>query len=104
MPGLVGARAQVNTVQAWLVDVVGAPVVATLLADAVVDGILTCMEGSHPSFHEYAQYLGFQADSDDNYQWIVNEFMSERQQVEGYRHLYWHWCQHGKVLAMTFCA
>jgi hypothetical protein len=44
---------------------------------AVVDGIMTCMEGSHPTFHEYAQYLGYQADSDDNYQWIVNEFMSQ---------------------------
>jgi len=44
---------------------------------AVVDGIMTCMEGSHPSFFEYAQYLGFQQDSDDNYQWIVNEFMSQ---------------------------
>jgi hypothetical protein len=44
---------------------------------AVVDGIMTCMEGSHPSFFEYAQYLGFMQDSDDNYQWIVNEFMSQ---------------------------
>jgi hypothetical protein len=44
---------------------------------AVVEGIMTCMEGTHPSFHEYAQYLGFLSDSDDNFQWIVNEFMTE---------------------------
>merc|ERR1719504_343352 len=45
---------------------------------AVVEGIMTCMEGTHPSFHEYAQYLGFLSDSDDNFQWIVNEFMTEQ--------------------------
>jgi hypothetical protein len=45
--------------------------------EAVVEGIMTCMDGPSPSFDEYAQYLGYMADTDDNFQWIVNEFMTE---------------------------
>lgn len=41
------------------------------------DGILYCMQGSNPSFNEYAQYLGLLPDEYDKFQWVVTFFSEE---------------------------
>ena len=44
----------------------------------VVDGILYCADGQTSTLVEYQRYIGFNHETDDQYVWVVHEFMNEK--------------------------